>query len=319
MRRLAALVAVGALLWAPVAFAADASPEQIQFAAHEHDLGYRAYVARQFEEAGIHFENAYFAAPNPAELRSAIRARHDAGQGARAATLAAIGQRKYPDDAALARLADETIAAARQRAYEVHVTSPEECNVAVDAKVVAQEKVKDFRFFVDPGSHELVVGWSGDRTKKVAVDATAGGSRTLSLGPPPAPVAPPTVGGGAGGAPPEPGKPFGPAVFLAGAGLTLVGAGLTIWSGIDTQNNPGAAAVKADCVGQGTSCPQYQQGLSSQLRTNVLLAATGGLGLVTAVVGVFFTQWSSHEAPTATGLHLTPVVGPGQAALLGTF
>ena len=55
-------------------------------------------------------------------------------------------------------------------------------------------------------------------------------------------------------------KPFGPAVFIIGAGLTAVGAGLTIWSGIDTQNNPGADAVKADCVGQGTSCPRVPAG-----------------------------------------------------------
>jgi hypothetical protein len=321
--RFAGVLVACSLAWAPAARGADSTPEQLQFAAQEHDLGYRAYVAKQFEEAAAHFENAFFAAPNPAELRSAIRARRETGQNARAATLAAIGKRKYADEAALSKLADETIAAARPKVYEVHVTSPEACNVAVDAKVVAVEKATDFRFFVDPGRHDLLLGWSEDRSTKVTVDATAGGTRELTLAPPPAPPKKPDIGS-TPGATPASTRPFGPAVFFVGVGLTAVGAGVTVWSGLDTQNNPGPNAVKADCVGQGTSCPQYQQGLSSQLRTNVLLAASGGVGLVTAVVGIFFTQWSSPDAqaaehPPEAGLHVTPVFGPGEAALLGTF
>lgn len=306
------------------ALAADASPtpEQIEFAAHEHDLGYRAYTAKQYDEAAIHFENAYFSAPNPAELRSAIRARRDAGELARAASLAAIGQRKYPNDAALAKTAEETITAAKPKVYEIHVTSPEECNVAVDQKVVAAEKVRDFRFYVDPGKHDLLVGWSDDRTKHVAIDASAGAAQNLSLTPPPIPPKSATHTPGGAEEPPPSSKPFGPVVFFIGAGLTAVGGGLTIWSGIDTMNHPGTAAVKADCVGQGTSCPEYQQGLSSQLRTNILIAATGGLAAVTAVVGIFFTQWShpvQHAESPAAGLHVEPALGLGAAGLRGTF
>ncbi|HEY8041094.1 MAG TPA: hypothetical protein VIF15_14910 [Polyangiaceae bacterium] len=329
MRRIArvgALLAVCALAWSPAAGAADTTPgsDQIQFAAHEHDLGYRAYVAKQFDEAATHFENAFFAAPNPAELRSAVRARHDAGQLARAATLAAIGQRKYPDDAALGKLAEETVAEARPKVYEIHITSPDECNVAVDEKVVAAERVKDFRFFVDPGKHTLLVGWTEDRSLRVPIDARAGGTQALTLQAPPPPARPvesSTAGGGPEGPPPAT-KPLGPVVFLVGAGLTAVGVGVTIWSGIDTQNHPGTAAVRADCVGQGTSCPEYQQGLDAQLRTNILLAATGGVALVTGIIGVFFTQWSHADVPATTGqprLRLEPAVGLGQAALKGTF
>jgi hypothetical protein len=93
---------------------------------------------------------------------------------------------------------------------------------------------------------------------------------------------------------------------------------VTIWSGLDAQKNPGTAAVKADCVGQGTSCPQYQQGLDAQRRTNILLAATGGVAAVTTIVGVFFTQWSHPPSPQ-TGLSVEPALGLGQAALRGTF
>lgn len=322
---LASCAAVSMLALAPgAALAADASPtpEQIEFAAHEHDLGYRAYTAKQYDEAATHFENAYFAAPNPAELRSAIRARRDAGELARAASLSAIAQRKYPGDAALAKTAEETITLAKPKVYEVRITSPEECNVAVDQKVVAAEKVRDFSFFVDPGKHDLLVGWSDGRTKHVSIDATAGGSQSLSMTPPPIPPKPVAPPGGATEGPPPANKPFGPIVFIVGAGLTAVGAGLTIWSGIDTQNHPGTAAVKADCVGQGTSCPEYQQGLSNQLRTNVLIAATGGVAAVTAVIGIFFTQWSQpvqQRESGAAGLHVEPALGLGAAGLRGTF
>jgi hypothetical protein len=323
---LALCVAASVLALAPAAArAADASPtpEQIEFAAHEHDLGYRAYTAKQYDEAATHFENAYFAAPNPAELRSAIRARRDAGELARAASLAAIAQRKYPGDAALGKTADETLTEAKPKVFEVRITSSEQCNVAVDQKVVAAEKVRDFRFFVDPGKHDLLVGWSDDRTKHVAIDASPGGTQNLSLTPPPNPPKPVARRGETEGPPPAR-KPFGPVVFIIGAGLTAVGAGLTIWSGIDTENHPGTAAVKADCVGQGTSCPEYQQGLSSQLRTNILIGATSGVAAVTAVVGIFFTQWShpgprAEEPPAAAGLHVEPALGLGAAGLRGTF
>jgi len=315
----AACAGLAASSWPCHALAADATPEQLQFAAHEHDLGYRAYVAKQFDEAATHFENAFFSAPNPAELRSAVRARREAGQLGRAATLAAIGQRKYPDDAALAKLADETLTEARPRVFEVRITSPADCSVAVDEKVVAAEKVRELHVYVDPGKHELVVGWSEGRTRRVTVEARAGGSQALALDPPPLPPKPPPdrVAVRATAAP-APQKPFGPVVFFAGAGLTAVGIGVTVWSGLDAQKNPGTDAVRSGCVGQGESCALYQQGLGAQRRTNILLGVTGGMAAVTAVVGVFFTQWSRPERPAA-GLSVEPALGLGQAGVRGTF
>src|SRR5581483_6517276 len=87
-------------------------------------------------------------------------------------------------------------------------------------------------------------------------------------------------------------KPFTPTTFVAIAGLTVLGAGATAWSGLDALSNPGTTAVKNECMGQGDSCGAYRAGLAAQLRTNVLLGVTGVLAVSSAVIGVFFTDWS---------------------------
>jgi hypothetical protein len=342
--RAAAVIAMVTLSWSPEVLASDASgaapstsasmpgADQIQFAAREHDLGYRAYMNKQYDEAATHFENAFFAAPNPAELRSAVRARRDAGALARAATLAAIGERRFPADLATGKLAEDTIAMARPRVQEVLIESGAEYSVAVDEKIVAVDKVKETRLFVDVGDHQLLVSWSDGRSTRVALEAKAGVSQTLQLEPPAvepppppshpalpevAPVPPPVLPPAPAPTPPPPAasKPFGPPVFLAGAGLTAVGVGISIWSRVYAANTPGTAAVQKGCV--TTSCRLYQEGLSNEHRSDVIIGVTAGVAACTAVVGLFFTRWS----PTATvsGVRVAPVLGIGSAAVDGTF
>jgi hypothetical protein len=319
--------------------------DQIQFAAREHDLGYRAYTERQYEEAAKHFENAFFAAPNPAEIRSAIRARRDAGQLARAATLAAIGERRFPGDMATAKLAEDTIAQARPRVQELHLTSDLEYGVAIDEKAVASGRVKETRVFVDPGSHELLVSWPDDRSTRIAIDAQPGSTRTVQLEPPPAelppPVTPPTPPPAPlpvqapVAAPPPPVTPapplpsssrtLPPSVFLVGAGLTAVGVGLSVWTYAYATGHPGRQAVEDNCATQGTSCSFYQEGLRNQNLAFATIGVTAGIGVATGVIGIFFTRWSSSgqsmAMPTATvgGVSVTPVVGLGAGGVLGTF
>jgi hypothetical protein len=324
--------------------------DQLQFAAHEHDLGYRAYVGKQYDEAATHFENAFFAAPNPFELRNAIRARRAAHELARAATLAAIGQRKFSDDAAIAKLSEETIAEARPNVLEVQIESADGFTVAVDDKVVVAEKAKSVRLFTSPGRHELLVSWADDRSKRTVVDGKEGGTQSLFLEapappPPPAPTAapaatalppppppPPVATAVVAPQPPPPpdshpshaGRPFTPTAFVAFAGLTILGAGATTWSGLDAETNPGQAAVRRECAGIGSSCAAYGQGLAAQLRTNVLLGVTGVVALSAAVIGIFFTDWSPADGPRAAAVGqgpypVEPFVGPSSAGLLGSF
>jgi len=95
-----------------------------------------------------------------------------------------------------------------------------------------------------------------------------------------------------------------------------------VWSGIDTVNNPGSEKVRQACsMGWASDdCAKtYSSGSSAQLRTNVYVGVTSGLAAVTAVVGLFFTQWSSPAATGRAAPLVAPVVGIGQAGVEGTF
>jgi hypothetical protein len=183
--------------------------------------------------------------------------------------------------------------------------------------------------FLSPGKHTIRAGWSEDRAQSKAIEGAAGGSAEITFEAPPIPekpgpepVAPlpgPDVTADRPVGPPPSG--ISPVVFWIGAGMTAVAGGITIWSGVDTLNNPGKEKVQTECAGQGTSCELYQEGKDKELRTNILLGTTGVLGVATIVVGAFFTDWSgadqaaTHSVPsTASAL---PWIQVGDGAKLG--
>jgi len=85
-------------------------------------------------------------------------------------------------------------------------------------------------------------------------------------------------------------------VFWVGVGLTAVVGGVSVWSGLDTQNNPGTNKVRDACQSGSPDCQSlYQKGVDKQHRTNILIGATAGLGVATAVIGAFFTDWSGGK------------------------
>jgi hypothetical protein len=100
-------------------------------------------------------------------------------------------------------------------------------------------------------------------------------------------------------------------LFFTALGVTAVAGGVTAWSGYDTLTNPGVDAVRTACVGQGLDCPEYQLGLQKQLRTNVLIGATGGAGLATLLIGTLLTEFSP-----ATATHATGWLSPGEGGVL---
>lgn len=330
-------VVLGAMaVGASPARAQDSAPsaERIKTAAEEYDRGRRAYLAKEFETAATHFENAFRDAPRAEALRNAIRARREAKQLARAATLSAIANAKYPSDAPTTQLARDVLKEAAPALQQFDIECKPECAVTADGRVVSQADATSHRIYLDPGAHELAFGFSHERAVAKSVDAKKGGRDTLNIDAPPPKadaVVPPTVvpppsSGGTAGADrppttttgtatastittPTSERPFGPAVFFVGAGITVALAAGTVVSGIDAKNNPGVEKVREACVGKGESCPEYQDGKSAETRTNVLLAATLGAAVVTGVIGVFFTQWSRSPSTVKVGAAPLPQGG----------
>ena len=328
-RSLALALGVALAATAPhIARADEPSADRIKAAADEFDQGRRAFLAKDYENAAIHFENAFRDAPRAETLRLAIRARREGKQLARAATLAAVAQEKYAGDAATAQLARDTLAEAAPQLAELQITcAPSECSVTADGRVVSQLDAKTMRVFLEPGTHQVGASFkSGSVSKKI--DGKKGAREELVFeapaepvpaSPPPAtPTAPAPTQPPPAAEAPRSHKPFGPLVFWIGAGLTVAAGGVTVWSGIDTQNNPGTDRVRAECAGKDESCPAYAEGRASQLRTNVFVAATSVLAVGTVAIGVFFTDWGGGKKAGASRL-VDLAVGPTSAAVVGRF
>jgi len=294
---------------------AEPSPTDIKQAARAFDNARNAFGAEDFATAADEFETADGYAPSPVALQWAIDAHHRAGNAARAATLAALAKQRHPDVAELVELADRVISETRENLVEVQVVCDEPCELFVDSKIVHGEPAATRTLYLNPGSYSVTASFgAGGKGKAEQVEGQAGDARSVLFAPPalgasgtdedaPAegmddpfaedfhgtddPAADSSTKGESGG--------WSPAVFWVGASLTAVSGVATIWSGLDTQKNPGPDAVKEKCKGLGESCPEYQEGLQNQKRTNILLGVTGGLAVFT-VVSAILTDWSDAPA-----------------------
>jgi len=281
----------------------DPTPAQVRSAAEAFDRGREAYKTEDYVEAAEQFESADANAPSAAALELAIRARDKAGQLDRAATLAALALARHPDDPNIQKIAPPIVQRAKAELGEIDIKCNDPCDVTVAGKIAPGRRATERAVFVTPGSYAVRAGWSGDRSISKSVEAGKGVAETLEFQAPAVPVAPPPVvsthTATDNGAVSDEGSEhkagaLPPTVFWVGVGLTALTTGITVWSGLDTQNNPGPGRVRDACSAMPpTDCDRlYDQGRSKQTRTNVLLGVTGGVGVATAVIGAFFTDWS---------------------------
>jgi hypothetical protein len=319
------LVLIAACLLAAPAVAEDA--ELVGKAAAAFDDGSRAYREGNFELAASHFEAADAAVPSARALRMAMRARDEANQPDRAATLAELALWRYPKDEATRKLAKKIVADHRAELHRLDISCVAPCVLAVarsevGARAVPGGAAKRWRIYLLPGDASIGASFVGGAgSEEQVISARAGGSNALSFlpkggvalpepAPPPDPRRSPDPRRDA----PEPGpKPAAggeavdddssfiesPAVFVIGLVATAGLGGVLVWSGVDTLQSPGQDAVREGCAGQGSDCELYQQGLDKQLRTNILIGATAGMGVITAIIGIFVTDWGGGESETA--------------------
>jgi hypothetical protein len=310
---------------------APPTPERVRSAAEEFDKGRRAFVANQFEDAAVFFENAFHDAPSVEAARLVVRARSSAGQWARAATWGAQALLDYPEDGTLRTAVEKAVREAKLRAHKLTLRCEEPCSVTVDGRLASLRPAAVFELYLDPGARTVVASVAangGDpnatpRSQSMQIASIAGGEevQSLTLAPkPPAAVTPhgtdlPGPAANARPAKKAPERrgdaPLPQAVFWVAAGVTVALGAATTVSGILTLEEPGKARVQRECAGLGETCPAYQEGLRAETRTNVLLVATGVVALGTLVL-IPFTRWRTAEpsSQASSSLKLSPgVVG----------
>jgi hypothetical protein len=307
----------------------------LRIAAERFDEGRTAFKAAAYAEAAEHFEAADARAPSSNALVLAMRSRAEAGHYAKAATLAEILRIRHADNADLVAQAERVIAEYTAQLGRLDIECSKQCELVVDQKLVHGVAKREWRVYVEPGAHTVVANFDADMDASTETEVAVGQTVSLRLAvtSEPAPVeVPPSVPQPKTSAKVTPSTaipPVGnprhglhPTFFWIGVGATAVLGGVTIWSGIDTQNNPGPAAVREECAGQGTSCSLYQEGQDKELRTNLLLGGTIVLAIATTVTGVFATDFnraSSTPQRGAPNWSVRPVaaIGFGQSTLLG--
>lgn len=308
------------------------SPADIKAAGKAFDQGRKHYKDGELVEAAEQFEAADQLAPSPTALLLALRARKEAGQMDRAATLSRLALDRHSDDEKLKKLAEDTLTATRGQFFELTVNCSEACTLVIGTRLVHGAATTKRVLYLQDGKQAVRAGWGNERVATQEVQAVAGSSGELNFKAPPIPKAvttPPPVDQPAanpkdeGTVKIEPSGGWSPAVFWVGAALTVVGGGVTAWSGIDTQNNPGRSKVKEECAGLGTDCELYQDGLDKQKRTNILVGATAGVGVLTILIGAFLTDWGGGETAAPPSrvkkASIQPWLGLDNGATLGAF
>jgi hypothetical protein len=281
-----ALACLAACLGAALATPARAD---VSAAARAFSDGQAAQLEGNYERAAQSFELAFNIAPSKEALRSAVRARDLAGQLPRAATLAQVLLATYGDDATSVKLANDVIAEARTKLGRVAVTCAPRCTLVVGGRAISLHAAPSHVVFTAPGHHTLEITFDGDRTATREVTLRAGDDLALPVEPPPvkraAKVQPP--------APPLPARRDGPELspywVIGGAAATLVLAGATTWSGLDTDKAHDTYVAAPTAQG-------WNDGRSKQQRTNVLLGATAAAAITTTLIAVVWTRWDDSPA-----------------------
>jgi len=294
---------------APGASSGQESEDDRKAAATLFGEGQKAYNAGDYRHAAESFEEAYKRAPRLAPLWNAARAWHKAREYARAANLYAkylkLAPSSAPDrNSATAAMRDLEPRLAR---LEIHAASFE--SVTVDgAPLEGLDDQGTAVVYVTPGAH-AVEGTAHGLKARERPDVQAGSSSSvvLQLPEPPVVVAPVPL---PQPRPEEEHSGWSLVVVAVGGGLTAIGLGLTIWSGLDT-------LAQRQTFESSQTQQNLDDGRSKQLRTNVFIGVTAGLAALTTVAAIFFVDWKGHKSSTEPSAQVG--FGLGGMSVRGTF
>lgn len=327
-------------LWVAPSFAQEPSVDDVKAAGEQFNLGRTAFKEEDYGVAAEHFERADALAPNAKVLELAIEARKQAGQLDRAAMLVQAAKRTHPSDERFSGY-DSLVDKAEKKYARVDVRCSDACSLVIGMRLVHGQPSTEWVLYLEAGAHSVHAGFGGDETVTKEYEAKKGENGVLEFEREEDSVPPGIVASGepevasdetgagaasvfdpfaeepldAGAKPKDEPKSAGlaPTWFFIGAGTTAALVGVSTWSALDTVNNPGEDVVRERCRGQGTECPEYQDGVERQGRTNLLWAVTGGAAAVSVVLFVLTDWGGSGESPPgeySDELVFSPLLSP---------
>jgi hypothetical protein len=310
------------------------TPEDQRAAGRNFAEGERAFSAHEFARAADAFEAADAVVPSDDAVWNAARARHRAGDLARAADLYARYLQRTRSGAKDRDRATTILAQLAARLARIEVQ-------AVGAELITIDDVvlEGPSLYVNPGSH-VVRARHGGRDERRTFTVEAGQTLGVAFVDEQPQDAPPSVEAPFAAPPIVPSrsvttetdrppfsglperdaespakeatrKPWRPWVFFVEGGVTAAVGAVTLGSAIDTRvaRNAYLSAPTKDGLTQGEA---------KEVRTNVLLGVTSGLGLLTLATGLLLVDWRGPSVGVQTALGLGPG-GLSGASVAGYF
>lgn len=338
--RIAVLVAAAWLAAVQPGVAQDA--RQRQAAAEAYDQGTAAYLSGDYVKAAEWFETANRLAPAAPALIQAARSLQQAGQTARAATLALRLTTEYASDAAAVEFGEGMLQQLAGQLLRIDVT----CNgCTLDVNGTLQEWPS---FFVAPDEAHVVTASFETGDRRAELGGQAGEVKTVEFEAPPpqAQSANPDDGDEPSSSSwPQPPsdrekKPLAPVFTFVGIGLTAALIAGSVISTVDMNAGVDPYKEAADhykmrCdvlpMMPPSDCPELYEEAKSKLdagedketRTTVLWVATGVVAAATTAVALLLTDWSGDESEKASreriGIALSPGLREASVVVKGNF
>ncbi|HMR77381.1 MAG TPA: hypothetical protein PKD61_19870 [Polyangiaceae bacterium] len=291
--------------WAPRPAFAQAAPRDL--AAEAFDAGVKHYERAEYAEAARAFLRANETLPSKDAIENALKSALRANDQLLVVAAARRALRREADAPELAaRARDAMVQASAKLAILDLACSVPDCQIRIDGSIVVERPA-----YVLPGGRSLaaiagkaraeertrleagvryqitlhpVLPGSAEKRAEVVPRSAASEEALPRTGDPAAPAMD-SKADAAGS------RPLSPTLFYVGVGASVVLAGITTWSGLDT------LAAKSDLTSQ-SSKTQVDDVRGKALRTDVLLGTTVLFSALTTYAGVALVDWGVR--PTAS-------------------
>jgi len=299
--------------------APSACPDQDPTACgrHHFEVGTQAFEKGDFAGAAAEFQAAMAERPHPVIRFNLALSLARLGHPSAAIEQLKQVQSDPEADKDLRDRADKEQKSAEQALSRVtfRLSDPSRERVELDGAEI--ELAPEQELALDPGVHHVrVISGSsvvldqdlelapservelrvGERSRRIDVVVVPDAPRAKAQKPVPPPPQPP------------PHTKLSPVWLYAGVGTTLVLTGLTVWSGIDTNRAYSAYQRDLPELDQAQADARVHSGHSRELRTNLLLVGSVLCGGGSAVLGVWFVDFSGKRqasvgfSPTSVAL-----------------